>query len=239
MTVEPRVLVSSVGVAVATALVSMAATGIPGLSLAVGALVGTVPAVRASSATARAQWDRLRKWPDILAHVRSGLASGTSLVDAFVDALDRAEGSFDDMADVIRREALFGGGLPAAADALRAAGVDPTTQRVLVMLDTASRTGGRRVGEVVGAMSRAIADDIRLREAHHAALAEQRTTVGVALVAPWAMLVLAVATNPQAADAFSTPAGNVVVAIGAAATALGWLLARRAARLTTPPEVFE
>jgi tight adherence protein B len=115
---------------------------------------------------------------------------------------------------------------------------DPVSDRVLATLVVANRVGGHRVGDVLASLQESVADDLRLRRAHDAALTEQRWTAGVALVAPWALLVLSIATNPQASYAFDTPEGAMVVGIGFVATVSGWLLARKSARLSEPPRLF-
>jgi hypothetical protein len=62
-------------------------------------------------------------------------------------------------------------------------------------------------------------------------------TAAVALVAPWALLSLTIATNPQAADAYRTATGSMVIAIGFVSTGLGFIVARRSARLSSAPRV--
>ena len=217
---------------------TMLVTEIPGLAIAVGLLAVAVPLARDARRAVDDDWSRLREWPDILAFVRAGLASGLSVTDALLESLERASGSYAEVADLLRREALFGSGLEGAIGRIPPERLDSTSHRILMTLATAARSGGPRVGEIVGTLAQSVADDIRLREAHHAALSEQRTTVAVALVAPWVMLVLAVVTNPQASTAFSSASGTAVIGAGLVATLLGWLLATRAARLSAPPEVF-
>ena len=70
-------------------------------------------------------------------------------------------------------------------------------------------------------------------------MTEQRLTAAVALIAPWALLVLTVSTNPQAAHAFRTPTGAIVIGVGMAATGIGYVLARRSAELSKAPRVFQ
>ena len=115
---------------------------------------------------------------------------------------------------------------------------DPTADRVTMTLIVANDSGGHRVGEVLTALSASVAGESRLRQAHEAAMTEQRVTAGVALAAPWAILALSIATNPQAALAFSTSEGAAVVAVGLALTVSGWLLAARIASLSDTPRMF-
>ena len=54
----------------------------------------------------------------------------------------------------------------------------------------------------------------------------------------FALLALTMATNPQAADAYRTPTGSVVIAVGFVSTVVGFVAARRSARLSRPPRVL-
>jgi Flp pilus assembly protein TadB len=98
--------------------------------------------------------------------------------------------------------------------------------------------GGSRVDAVLAGLSRSVADEVRLRSAHDAALTQQRLTAGVALVAPWALLLLTITTNPHAAASFRSPSGRVVILIGFVGTVAGRFLTSRAARLAAPPRVL-
>jgi tight adherence protein B len=120
----------------------------------------------------------------------------------------------------------------------REAWADPLADRILTTLTVAAEIGGRQVDAVLSALSTSVGDELRLRRAHDAALTEQRLTAGVALVAPWAMLALSVATNPTASQSFSSPTGSLIVVVGLVATVAGYALARRAARLSQPPRLF-
>lgn len=172
------------------------------------------------------------EWPDFLAIVRSRIGSGEPLPDA-VRAAARSMGrSFGDL------DRAWGGSFVAELDAARERWSDPVADRVFTTLRIAATTGGAHVDAVLSALSVSLSDEMRIRAAHDAALTQQRMTAGVALVSPWVILVLGVTTNPQASAAFSSPTGRLVLVVGAVATLGGYLLARRAARLSAPPRVF-
>ena len=118
-------------------------------------------------------------------------------------------------------------------------GDDPTSDRVLTTLVFAQQSGGHRVGAVISSLGGSIADELRFRRAHTAALTEQRMTAAVALAAPWALLALTISTNPQAAAAYRTATGSAIIAVGFALTVLGFLGARRSARLSRAPRVMQ
>lgn len=178
------------------------------------------------------------RWPDFLAALRGRLAAGEALPEATAAA---AAGGGERLESLRRRLAegrVAGRSYAAVLAAAREDWRDPLADRVLITLAAAAGIGGERVGEVLSRLAASVADELRLRRAHEAALTEQRLTAAVALGAPWALLLLTTATNPQAAAAYSASAGTWVVGVGLAATALGFWLARRVARLSEMPRVF-
>lgn len=233
-----RVIVAAAGAWLVGAIVAFGLLGTAMPAIAIGILCSAVPARIEQSRIERQIRERTDRWPDLVTHMRSSVGAGATLPDAFVDAADRVGGDYARYGDVVRHEITYGGGFDVALTQLRCEIEDPIADRVLATLAIAQRTGGHRVGDVLAALGTSIADEIRLRKAHDAALTEQRWTATVALVAPWALLSLSIATNPQASDAFDTAEGMVVVGGGLVATGLGWILAMRASRLSAAPRLF-
>lgn len=237
--IRARVIAAAIGAGVAGFLLALGLLGTVAPALAIGVLCGAVPARLDQSRTERLRREQTDRWPDLIAQIRSSVAAGATLPDAFLDACDQAGDEFAGFGRVVRHEITFGGGFEPALLKVRAGLDDPIADRVLATLAIAQRTGGRRVGQVLGSVGGSVADEIRLRRAHDAALTEQRWTATVALIAPWALLALSIATNPQAAVAFDTAEGTIVVLGGLLATGAGWILARRASRLSESPRIFE
>lgn len=215
------------------AVVLLESAGSPdAISLAGGVLVAPLPAIGSRVRVQRELSRAAARWPDFLAAVRSRIAAGSSVPEAVRAAGSHLGGRYLDVAG--------GPGVPfaiAMAEA-RAAWADPLADRVFTTLAVAAEIGGRHVDAVLATLAVSVGDELRLRRAHDASLTEQRLTAGVALVAPWAMLGLSVATNPTASASFSSPTGSLIVAVGIVATILGYWLARRTARLSQPPRLF-
>lgn len=210
-----------------------AGVGMPSsIALACGAIAALVPGSLRRQSGDRASRKATARWPDFLAALRSRLATGASIPAACAEAGRHVGGRFSDLA------APAGRRFADHIERVRADWADPLSDRILTTLTLASTIGGAHVDAVLGALSQSVADDLRLRRAHDAALTQQRLTAGVALLAPWAILALSVATNPTAADAFATPTGNLLVGGGLVATGVGYALARRAARLSRIPRLF-
>lgn len=235
---RPAVLVLAVVSGAAASLGAIVFGGNPAMTAAVGLMGAATPPLVAAARHRRAVEDAAGRWPDFLAALRGRLAAGEGLPEATAVA---AAGAGDRLAMLSRRLAEGrAAGRPFAvtlAD-MRAEWADPLADRVLTTLAAAAGIGGERVGAVLSRLASSVADELRLRRAHQAALTEQRLTAGIALGAPWALLLLTTATNPQATVAYSTRTGTMVVLVGLAATTVGFWLSRRAARLSRMPRVF-
>jgi Flp pilus assembly protein TadB len=231
-------LAAAAACGIAVTLLALGLTGVPAAAVALGSMGAVVPVAAATVRATREHEAIADAWPDFIALIRSNLASGASLPEAFGaagrESGDRLAAAADRVTEATRR----GAGFVAVLSDLQADFADPLADRVFASLAAAHRTGGSRVGVVLGALGTSIADELRLRKAHRAALTQQRLTAAVALVAPWALLMLTLATNPQAADVYRTASGVRVIVAGLLATGGGFLLARRAARLSRPPRVL-
>lgn len=220
-------------------LVGYALLGVPAVAVAIGALSAAVPIGVESGQRRKGREALAGAWPDFLALLQGRVAAGATLPDAFVAAAERSPEPLRSAAGPIAQSVTFGDGFGPALKRFAAELHDPTADRVLATIEAAHRSGGARVGRILASLGSSVADELRLRRAHAAALTEQRATALVALVAPWGLLALTIVTNPQSADSYATRTGSIIVAIGLASTATGYLAARRAARLSRPPRVFE
>jgi tight adherence protein B len=227
------------GVGVLAVLGILALSGPPMVTAATGILVAGATLVSRHVAAERRRRAIVEQWPDFLAIVRSRLASGLPMADAVVEAALHQGGPMGHLGSNLEASLRRGLPLQAALEEERLRLADPIADRVLTSLAFASGTGGGRVAEVLGMLGRAVGEELRLRHAHDAALTEQRLTAAVALGAPWALLLLTVTTNPQAARVYGTADGSRVVALGLVLTLSGFALARRSARLSASPRIFQ
>jgi Flp pilus assembly protein TadB len=235
---SPWVWPSALTAGVVAGLLSLGLLGVPLASLVTATFAAAIPFAVDAGRRVRAREAVAEAWPDFLALMKGRIAAGATLPDAFIAAARSAPDPLASAARPVEEAVMFGDGFAAALGRLRDRLDDATSDRVLGTLTFAHRSGGHRVGAVVSSLGSSIADELRLRKAHAAALTEQRMTASVALAAPWALLALTIATNPQAADAYRTAGGSVVIAVGFVSTGLGFLAARRTARLSHAPRVL-
>ena len=227
---------AAAGVGAGAVTLGLAGASAIALAAALLGLSGSLAVEQARES--RRHEEAMKRWPDFIVIVRARLAGGASLPDAVLAAGDECGDTLAEMSSRLD-EALRGGShFGSALEQERQNLADPVADRILTSLAIVTEIGGSRVAEVLGALGRSVADETRLRLAHHAAMTQQRLTAGVALVAPWVLLVLTVATNPQAATAYSTPGGQRIILFGLVSTVAGFALARRSARLNRSVRVF-
>jgi len=232
------VLPAAAAVGIGAGALALGMLGVPSVAIAIGGLSAAVPIAIEITRRRRRREALAGAWPDFLALVKGRVVAGATLADAFIAAAERSPEPLHAAAGAVAESVTFGDGFVPALARLREELDDATADRVLSTIASAHRSGGSRVGVVLSALSASVADELRLRRDHVAALTEQRMTAVVALVAPWALLALAIATNPQAAEAYRTETGTIIVAVGFVSTSLGYILARRAAELSKAPRVF-
>lgn len=219
-------------------LLAVGLTGSAAIAVATG-MLGAGAVLAAAAAKAHRHHARSEaRWPDLLAVIRGRLGGGMSLPESLTEALLAAEGRFEEAGRDLDRRLRAGAPFEDAVRRLPEVLGPGVADQVAVSLSLAHRTGGARVGELVGALGRGVADELRLRDAHDAATTQQRLTAAVALVAPWLLLMLTVATNPSARAAYGTASGVTVIAVGFVATAVGYLVSQRIRRLADRPRVF-
>jgi tight adherence protein B len=236
---SPWVVPSAAAAGIAAGMLALGLLAVPAAAMAIGLLVSAVP-VAIDSARHRGHREAIAEaWPDLLALMSGRISAGSTLPDAFIAAARRTSGPLGAAVHRVEESVVFGDGFVPALVRLRPELDDPTSDRVLATLIFAQQSGGHRVGAVISSLGASISEELRVRRAHSAALTEQRMTATVALAAPWILLALTISTNPQAAIAYRTATGSIIIAIGFALTALGFLAARRSARLSRAPRVLQ
>lgn len=190
------------------ALVPLA--GIAGVGVPLIALTGARDARRVA---ARAVW------PDIIDAIRVALRSGSTIVDALVTAeslVPRAwTGAWHQMTIDLRR----GADVEHALDGLRRSLSDPIADRVIESILIGRDLGGAELPLVLTELARTVRRDVGLRREIRARQSWVRNAARLGVAAPWVVLVL-LASRPENRDAYSSPAGTVLLVAVAGATAV-------------------
>ncbi|MDH6180471.1 tight adherence protein B [Microbacteriaceae bacterium SG_E_30_P1] len=209
------------------------ATGVA-LSAAAFALLGVVPLAVASGLVGFAApiWAVGRRgrqvadghralWPDVIDLLVSAIRSGMTVPDAIAEVAATgpvaARAAFGASERVVRASGDFS----ASIDAAKREAADPVADRVLETLRLGREVGGTGLPGVL----RSLAVDVRQEFAIRSEVAARRSwIVGAArlgVAAPWVVLVL-LSMRPEAAAAYNTGEGIVLVLGGLALTAIAY-----------------
>lgn len=224
-------------VALAAGALAIAATGVVALAAAV-AVVGAAAPVAALGARIRRRAESTRVvWPDVADQLVSSIRAGLALPDAIcalaATGPPPTRAAFAGFAEQYR----ITGNVGLALDELKQRLADPVADRLIETLRLAREVGG---AELTGVL-RALAQWLRHDHAARAEAAARRSWILVAarlgLAAPWIVLGL-LCTRPEAAAAYNTPAGALVVLAGLGASALGYRIMIAVGRLPSPKRWF-
>jgi tight adherence protein B len=232
-----RFLAVSVAAAGLAFLVATVVTGAPLVAVAPAIAVGCAPgAWYAHRRTARLRAVR-EAWPDGLRDVAASVASGRSVAQA-LEALGVS-------GPLPLREVFAGFGSVArafgATTALRRVAADladATTDRVVEVLVLAHERGGRIVAEILDDLVVGTTRDLEVLEQIESEGLEMRINAGAVVVLPWSVLVLLTVRGGAFRDFYTSPAGFVVVLVGAAMSAAGYLWIRHLGRGHDEPRVL-
>jgi tight adherence protein B len=198
------------------------------------ALVALVPAV-AAAMLPRAYYGRRRAarlrelqaaWPDGLRDLGASLAAGRSLPHALSTMaedgpapLRLAFARFPTLSRML--------GPVAALEVVKAELADPTSDRVIEVLVLAQERGGPIVARILDDLVVATTKDVKVLDEIESEGLEMKLNARAVLVMPWLVLVALTIRDGAFRDFYSSPAGLVVVLVGAALCALGaWWIGR-------------
>jgi Flp pilus assembly protein TadB len=218
-----------VGIPVAVSILSAVVTGtlvlavapVPALALGAAALGAALP-LAVLAARARALRKSLRAaWPDLVDHLVSGIRAGLPLPEA-IGAL--AEVGPPELRLAFRgfeRRALWSGNLASALDALKSELADPVADRVVETLKLAREVGGTELPGILRSLATSLRADAAVRAEVEARQSWVRGAARLGVVAPWVVLLL-LASRPEAAAAYNSPAGLALLTGGLVVTVVAY-----------------
>jgi tight adherence protein B len=178
------------------------------------------------------------QWPEAVDNLASAVRAGMALPEAVSQLARRGpvplQEPFARFAAAYRSTGRFGDCL----DLLKAELADPVGDRVCETLRVAREVGGSDLGTVLRTLSELLREDARTR-------AELETRQGwvvngarLAVAAPWLVLLM-LGTQSQTVEAYDTPAGTLLLAIGAAACIVAYRMMLRIGRLPAEQRVLQ
>ncbi|CAN5262966.1 hypothetical protein BH09ACT3_BH09ACT3_08720 [soil metagenome] len=216
------VLVSAI-VAIAAAALAFALLPVPVIGLTAGGAGAALPWVVISMRAASRRRAAKVLWPDAVDQLVSAVRSGSALPDA-VMALAHS-------GPLPSREAFAGfeadyrasGNFGLSVDSLKARLADPVADRILETLRMSREVGGTQLSTVLRNLSSALRQEAAIRSEVEARQSWTVNAARLGVTAPWVVLVL-LAGRPEAAAAYNSSAGLVLIVSGLAVSAIAYRL---------------
>jgi tight adherence protein B len=216
---------------------SIAVSGSPTIAIAFAIFAGAAPAA-AVRYRERSRTTELRElWPEVVDNIASAVRAGLSLPEAVAEVAVRGPEALRRPFERFAVDYRASGRFVECLDRLKAALADPVGDRIVESLRVAREVGGTDLGRLLRTLSAFLREDARTR-------AELETRQGwtvngarLALAAPWLMLGL-LALNRQAAAAYNSAAGALVLLIGGGVSFTAYRLMLRIGRLPQEKRVL-
>jgi len=231
-------MVCSVVIAVVIAAIAHALIGVGALSVGAGALGLASPwfLVRWRSIIRRRA--NRAVWPDVVDHLVSAVRSGLALPDS-VSALahvgpPQTRAAFAEFERDYRATGTFSG----CVDRLKQRLGDPVADRILETLRMAREVGGSELTVVLRGLASNLREEAAIRSEVEARQSWVVNAARLGVAAPWIVLVL-LASRPEAAHAYNTPAGTAVIACGFLLSLLAYRLMIALGRLPEEKRWFQ
>lgn len=176
-------------------------------------------------------------WPEAVDNLASAVRAGMSLPEGLAALATRGPAelrpAFARFGTAYRASGRFG----ECVDALKRDLADPVGDRVCETVRVAREVGGSDLGTVLRTLSELLRSDARTR-------AELETRQGwivnaarLAVAAPWLVLLL-LGTQSQTLQAYDSPGGTLLLAIGAAVCVIAYRIMLRIGRLPEDQRVL-
>jgi len=177
-------------------------------------------------------------WPDVVdnlaSSVRAGLALPQALAQLAVQGPVQLRPQFEAFARNYEATGRFGQCLDQLKDEL----ADPVGDRIIEALRVARDVGGNDLGRLLRTLSVFLREDVRIRGELQARQSWTINGARLAVSSPW-LLLLFLSLRPQAVAAYDTPAGLLVLSVGAGLCVVAYQVMMRIAVLPSEPRVLQ
>ncbi|MEV5001184.1 type II secretion system F family protein [Nocardioides sp. LML1-1-1.1] len=229
--VAPRsLLLLCAGCGLLAAVLALGLTRTATLAMVLGVLATGLPLGVVRSRARRRRRELAEVWPEAVDDLASAVRAGMSLPDAVAALAVRGpeplRPAFDAFALDYQVSGRFGDCLDRLADRL----ADPVGDRVVEGLRVAREVGGGELGRLLRNLSGYLRDDLRIRSELEARQSWAVNGARVAVGAPWVVL-LVMSTQREVIERYQSPAGALVLAVGAGLCVLAYRLMIRLGRL--------
>lgn len=220
---RPAFIALSLVLGLAVSALSHAILGIAALSI-VAALAGlALPSLMVLWRVRARRRANRAVWPDVVDHLVSAVRSGLALPDSVGSLAGAGPLSTRPAFAEFAREYQATGNFGSAVDGLKASLADPVADRILETLRMAREVGGSDLTVVLRSLAAWLRQDAAIRSEVEARQSWIVNAARLGVAAPWIVLLL-LASRPEAALAFNTSAGVVVIVGGLGVSVVAYRL---------------
>lgn len=228
---------TSVGIALAVLLMALAITATPPIAVCFAVMGGFAPTTYVRSKARRRRTELRALWPDVVDDLASGIRAGLSLPEALIQLAERGPEQLRGEFAQFARDYRAGGRFAEALDLLKARLADPVADRIVESLRITREVGGTDLGRLLRTLSQFLRDDLRSRGELEARQSWTVNGARLAAAAPWVVLAM-LSTQSTTIQAYNSPTGVLVLAIGAIASLVAYQAMVRLGRLPEDARVL-
>lgn len=234
----PGLLAVSLIVAVVAAAVTLALIPVLALAVAAGAIALLAPILLVNwRAAVRRRANRIL-WPDLVDHLVSAVRSGLALPDSVVTLAHSGPEPTRAAFAAFERDYRATANFTLCLDAVKAQLADPVADRIFETLRMSREVGGSELTTVLRNLSVYLRQETAIRTEVEARQSWVMNAAKLGIAAPWVILLL-LASRPEAAAAYNTSAGAVLIAGGLVVTAVAYRLMLVLGRLPEEKRWFQ
>ena len=233
----PGLLASCLGVGAFTTLVFFAVTRSWPIAGCFGLFGGWLP-LAVVKWRARKRTTVLRQlWPDVVDHLRSAIRAGLSLPEALIQLGDKGPEELRHVFREFGSDYRSGGQFDPSLTRLKDRLADPVADRIVEALRLTREVGGSDLGRLLGTLAEFLRESARTRSELEARQSWTVNAARLAVAAPWIVLML-LASRPEAMAAYNTPLGAAVLIGGLAVSLVSYAVMLRIGALPTDERVL-
>jgi tight adherence protein B len=237
VTVTTFLVVSAI-VGILCAALVLALVPVTVLAIAAGVVGAAVPTIVAIARSRAARKAARVVWPDVVDHLVSAVRSGLALPDSVVTLAHAGPPSTRKAFEAFESDYRATGNFAESIDRLKVRLADPVADRILETLRMAREVGGTELTHVLRALAAYLRSDAALRAEVEARQSWVVVAARLGVAAPWIVLFL-LSTRPEAASAYNSPAGVVVVAVGLLTSVVAYRIMLAVGRLPEERRWFQ
>jgi len=224
------VLALCAGCAAVTGLAIELLSGTAPVATAFGAIAGYLPVAVLNGRARRRQRELAEVWPEAVDNLASAVRAGMSLSEALGQLGQRGPGPLREAFRAFAADYQVTGRFGESLDRLKERLADPVGDRVVEGLRIARDVGGGDLGRLLRALAQHLREDARTRAELESRQAWTVNGARLAVAAPWLVLLMLCFQRPVISR-YASPAGVVVLGIGAASCLVAYRLMVRIGRL--------